>query len=101
MDLCFDLSGLSVRLLGLDDALAERFDERWGEYEVRGGGPRPDLEVDVSGLGDAFDDVPFGDGWTRALMPDGGIRFAMHEGEIEVDPDGKARARIPINMLAS
>jgi hypothetical protein len=90
----FDLSGVSVRLRGLDAGLAARFAERWGNYETRDDTSRPDLDVEVVAHDDELDDVPFGEGWKRGATSRGGMRFSMHEGEIEVDPDGKARAVI-------
>jgi len=90
----FNLSGVSVRLRGLDETLAARFGERWGNYETGDPVSPPNLDVDLFAHDGAMDDVPFGEGWTRGATPRGGMRFAMHEGEIEVDRDGKARATI-------
>jgi hypothetical protein len=94
MDSRFDLSGVSVRLRGLDETLAARFAERWGAYRTRDDRPRADLDVEVVAHHAELDDAPFGEGWKREIKPSGGMRFAMHEGEIEVAPDGKARAAI-------
>ena len=91
MDLQFDLSGVYVRLRGLDDSLADRFAERWGPYAAHDRG-NAHLDVVVTTLDADMEDVGFGVDWSRSGTPGGKMRFAMHEGEIEIDTDTRARA---------
>ncbi|MDX1388484.1 MAG: hypothetical protein R3344_04810 [Acidobacteriota bacterium] len=93
MDRLFDLSGVRVRLRGLDDALGERFDERWGAYAVAEDDAEVDLDVVVVALDAEMENVEFGANWTRSGSVTGIRRFGMHEGAIEIDGK-RSRAEI-------
>jgi hypothetical protein len=84
-----DLSGLVVRLRGLDDALASAFASEWAPF-IAGAGTTPWLDVEVRSS-----DRVMAAG--RVMQPsltgdvkDGAARFWSDEGELTIDAEGRA-----------
>jgi hypothetical protein len=88
-----DLSGLVVRFRGLDDALAGLFASRWAPFVTRRD-TTPWLDVAVTASDHT---IATGRPMRKSIAGEvrgGGGRFRSDEGEIEVDPEGRARVRL-------
>ena len=89
----FDLSGLSLRVEGLDEPLERAFRERWGPF-VAVSSPQPWLTIEVGAEDRAVvTGRPMRAGLKAEWLP-GCARFTIDEGTIEVPEDGPAIARV-------
>lgn len=89
-----DLSGLSLRLAGLDAELSSAFRASWAPFVAKGTEPPAWLEVEVTSSGHRIETRP-------AMRPEmtcevgaARARFACDEGSIELDAEGPVSARL-------
>jgi len=88
-----DLSGIALRVRGLDEPLVREFAATWGPFLVQAPAA-PWLTVDVAPAAHA---LPGGRTMRAAFTSEveaGRARFAIDEGEIEIPEEGPATARL-------
>jgi hypothetical protein len=89
-----DLSGLLVRVGGLDDGLASAFEESWGAFVAAEPDRTPWLDVAVDDAGRAIPELPHMRPSMAGEVRETGARFESDEGTIELDAGGRALARL-------
>jgi hypothetical protein len=94
-DLGLDLSGVPIALRGVDAAAAARLARDWPAF-VTPPPAAPFLTLEVTQVLDAAadDGRPYRPKAMHASFTAGGARFAMPEGAVDVDRDGRARVVI-------
>ncbi|HKQ62692.1 MAG TPA: hypothetical protein VJS92_15485 [Candidatus Polarisedimenticolaceae bacterium] len=91
--LLFDLSGLGLRLRGLDRALTESFGVRWAPFRAAAvAAPLLDVEVQTHGAPTAGTHLDAKR--MRASLEGGTARFEMEGGSIALDAAGRAAATL-------
>ena len=89
-----DLSGLELRLAGVDEAMESSILEHWGAFLARGAIGVPWIDVAIASSGNALLTRPTMRPSLTGEVGAAGARFASDEGSIEIGADGRAEARI-------
>lgn len=90
--LALDVSGLPVRLAGLDEPLDAACREQWRPFLTERAGALPWLDVAVASSGCALVERPAMRPSMTCEVGPTGARFVSDEGSIELAPDGPASA---------
>jgi hypothetical protein len=92
--LAFDLSGLALRLSGLDAELTVAFRDAWGPFVVDGAEELAWLDVDVAASGHRIVTRPTMSSAMESEVEPARARFACDEGSIELAAEGRASVRL-------